>query len=162
MQLINALKLEPGKIAPGKVKVTNVITKLISKSDIARLKPGTTVVLVFDTDVRLTNTLKRNIENLKRFCSNVKVIFLPQVLNIEDELVKATDVKRVQDLTKSTGIENFKNDFCRMKLPECRRMLERHSLDIQKLWISKVPEDFSFLKKNSNQIKLLSREKMIT
>jgi len=60
--LIKALKEEPELIAPGKTKVFNVITNFIPKSFLLAIKPGTTVVFVFDADVELTDKLKKNIE----------------------------------------------------------------------------------------------------
>ena len=55
------------------------------------IQAGTTVVLVFDTDVPQTSNLKKNLELLTRYCGKLKIIFLPQVLNLEDELVRCTD-----------------------------------------------------------------------
>ena len=74
--------------------------------------------------------------------------------DLEDELVRCTDVKSVVELTQSKGIRNFKTDFCKLKTKECRAMLERHGLKMDQLWISKVPEVFSFVESNSDQIKL--------
>ena len=54
--------------------------------------------------------------------------FFPQVLNLEDELVRCTDVRTAMELTKSGRVKNFKTDFCKMKAKDCRSMLERHKL----------------------------------
>ena len=54
--------------------------------------------------------------------------FFPQVLNLEDELVRCTDVRTAMELTKSGSVKNFKTDFCKMKAKDCRSMLERHKL----------------------------------
>ena len=53
-QLISALKEEPARLIPGKVKVYNVVQNLIPKSQMLSIQSGTTVVLVFDTDVMQT------------------------------------------------------------------------------------------------------------
>ncbi len=50
-QLIAALKEAPERLIPGKIKVFNVVQNLIPKSQILSIRSGTTVVLVFDTDV---------------------------------------------------------------------------------------------------------------
>ena len=92
------------------------------------IQAGTTVVLVFDTDVPQTSNLKKNLELLTRYCGKLKIIFLPQVLNLEDELVRCTDVRTAMELTKSGSVKNFKTDFCKMKAKDCRSMLERHKL----------------------------------
>ena len=81
--------------------------------------------------------------------------FFPQVLNLEDELVRCTDVRTAMELTKSGSVKNFKTDFCKMKAKDCRSMLERHKLDYARLWMTKTPEAFSFVENNSFQIKIL-------
>ena len=81
--------------------------------------------------------------------------FFPQVLNLEDELVRCTDVRTAMELTKSGSVKNFKTDFCKMKTKDCRSMLERHKLDYARLWMTKTPEAFSFVENNSSQIKTL-------
>ena len=153
-QLIAALKESPSKLIPGKVKVYNVMQNLIAKSQMLSIQAGTTVVLVFDTDVEQTANLKKNLELLNRYCEKLHIVFLPQVLNLEDELARCTDVKSAAELTQSKGIRNFKTDFCKLKTKECRAMLERHGLKTEQLWATKVPEIFSFAESNSAQIKL--------
>lgn len=153
-QLIAALKENPSRLLPGKVKVYNVIQNLIPKSQMLSIQSGTKIVLVFDTDVEQTANLQKNLELLKRYCGKVHIVFLPQVLNLEDELVRCTDVKNVTELTQSNSIRNFKTDFCKLKAKDCRAMLDRHGLKINHLWITKVPEPFLFAESNSNQIKV--------
>lgn len=65
---------------------------------------------MFDTDVEQTAKLKKNLELLTRYCGELLIVFLPQVLNLEDELVRCTDVSSAADLTRSNSIRNFKND----------------------------------------------------
>ena len=87
-QLIAALKESPSKLLPGKVKVYNVIQNLIPKSQLLSIQAGTTVVLAFDTDVEQTVTLRKNLELLDKYCAKLHIVYLPQVLNLEDELVR--------------------------------------------------------------------------
>lgn len=152
-QLISALKEAPERLIPGKIKVFNVIQNLIPKSQMLSIQTGTTVVLVFDTDVPRTEILKKNIELLAKYCKKLKIIFLPQVLNLEEELVRCIDVRNIKELTKSSSIRNFKTDFCKMKTEDCRFMLDRHMLDYVHLWMTKVPEPFNFVENNGVQIK---------
>ena len=154
-QLIAALKETPARLIPGKVKVFNVVQNLIPKSQMLSIQAGTTVVLVFDTDVSQTSNLKKNLELLTRYCGKLKIIFLPQVLNLENELVRCTDVRTVMELTKSGSVKNFKTDFCKIKTKDWRSMLERHKLDYPRLWMTKVPEAFNFVDNNSFQIKIM-------
>ena len=153
-QLIAALKEKPARLIPGKVRVFNVIQNLIPKSQMISIQPGTTIVLVFDTDVPQTANLRKNLELLHRYCGKLRIIYLPQVLNLEDELTRCTDVKSVAELTRSSSVRNFKTDFCKLKVKDCRAMLERHKLNVGKLWMTGVPENFGFIENNGTQIKL--------
>ena len=54
----------------------------------------------------------------------------------------------------SSSIRNFKTDFCRPKPADCRAMLERHGLDVGKLWSAPLPSAFDFLDRNSALVKL--------
>ena len=74
-QLIAALKEAPERLIPGKIKVFNVVQNLIPKSQMLSIQAGTTVVLVFDTDVPQTSNLKKNLELLTRYCGKLKIIF---------------------------------------------------------------------------------------
>lgn len=151
-KLINALKENPNKVIPGKVKTFNIIQNLIPRSQLLALQAGTLVVFVFDTDVQNTAILQKNVERIKRYC-RVKVIYLAQVMNLEDELVRCTDVRSASELTRSNGVRNFKSDFCKLKSKECRSMLERHHIAVDRLWVTNVPSTFSFIEKNSDRIK---------
>lgn len=150
--LLQELKEKPQKIMPGKIREFNLIQKTIPKSILISILPGTKVVFVFDTDVPVTQHLRNNIEQIKRFCQKVEIIFLPQVKNLEDELERCTDVSRVSELTQSPSISDFKRDFCANK--NCRAILDRHNLDVSKLWTKAPPEEFSFVLSNGNEIKI--------
>ena len=69
-QLIAALKENPAKLVPGKVKVFNVVQNLIPKSQMLSIQAGTIVILVFDTDVSVTANLQKNLELLRRYCGS--------------------------------------------------------------------------------------------
>lgn len=151
-KLIGALKESPNKVLPGKVKSFNVVQNLIPRSQLLAFQPGTLVVLVFDTDVANTGILQKNIDLIERYC-RVKIVYLAQVMNLEDELVRCTDVRSVQELTRSNGIHNFKSDFCKLKPKDCRSMLERHHIDVGGLWTANVPGNYSFVEKNGSKVK---------
>ena len=153
-QLIAALKEKPARLIPGKVRVFNVIQNLIPKSQMISIQTGTTVVLVFDTDVSQTATLRKNLELLNRYCGRLQIVYLPQVLKIEDELTRCTNVKSVVELTRSNSVRNFKTDFCRLKVRDCRAMLERHRLDVGRLWMTAPPKSFDFIENNGEQVKI--------
>lgn len=139
---------------PGKSKKLNVVQSLIPKSILLGIKPDTNVVLVFDTDVTTNlDLVKKNIGNIKKYCHGVKIIYLLQVKNLEEELVRCTDVKSVMELTKSKSLSNFKADFRRMKQEQCRHTLERHKIDVGRLWTTATSDEFDFAERNSAMIK---------
>ena len=116
LKLIDALKVLPYKILPGKSKKLNVVQTLIPKSVLVSIRPGTTVVFVFDTDVIVNlDIVKKNITNIRKYCQGVTVVSLLQVKNLEDELVRCTTVKDVKELTKSKSLSNFKAEFKKMR-----------------------------------------------
>lgn len=110
------------------------------------------MVFVFDTDVGITEKLKKNIEYIERFCERSKLVFLPQVKNLEDELVRCTDVMRVTEITQSKSLSNFKSDFCRVT--SVRHALTEHQINVARLWTTKPPEIFAFVPANSSLVKL--------
>lgn len=150
--LLNALKERPPKIVPGRVKVFNVIKNELTRSQLLMIQPGTTVVLVFDTDVAITDKLRKNIRLIDQYCSRTKIVFLPQVLNLEDELVRCTDIRSPAELTRSKSVKDFKRDFCALTNP--RDVLNRHQLDVLRLWTTNPPEVFSFIDRNAYSIKV--------
>ena len=93
-QLINALKAEPARLIPGSIIVHNVVQKTIHKAYVASFGRNSFVTMDFDTDIPQTDILKENISLLKKHCAGVRLIYLAQVLNFEDEITRATDVNR--------------------------------------------------------------------
>lgn len=81
---------------------------------------------------------------------------LEQILRSGDReyYYRAPDVKKAQDLINSRSVSEFKSDFCRLKVAECRNILERHEVDVEMLWNTKVPETFDFVTQNSEWVKM--------
>jgi len=150
--LIKALQKEPALVAQGRPRPFNVIQNSIPNSILLAIKPGTDIVFVFDTDKEITDKLQTSIAQVKKHCPKSKLVFLIQVKNLEDELVRCTDVKKVTDLTQSQSVSNFKTAFCKAK--DLRAILERHKIDVGKLWTTEPPEVFAFVPQNSELIKL--------
>lgn len=154
-QFIEALnKIQPYRLQPGRVDPYNIIHDLIPRNVINLIVPGTTVVFVFDTDVKKTDALKKNIEHVRQHGSVVKTLTIAQVLNFEDELARSTDVKKAQDFTRSATVSDFKTAFCQMKRESCRYALERHKLDLSKLWVTNPPQAFSFVSQDGGKVKV--------
>lgn len=151
-RLLSALKEYLQRIQPGRIKIFNVIQRIIPKSQLIMIQPGTTIVLVFDTDVPVTKYLRENIRQLDRFCTKVRLVYLPQVLNLEDELVRCSKIKSVVELTHSRSNKGFKHDFCSMS--NIRRALDQVDLDVDRLWTEKIPSPFNFIQSNSQAVKM--------
>ena len=139
------------KLPPGRISVFNVLTKRISKSRIMDINKRSVVVMVFDTDACQDITmLNKNISLLETQVDEVKVIHLIQVENLEDELIKSTDIKRIEELTNSRSEKDFKSDFLRQK--NCLSLLKKHNFDLNKIWITEPPRNFSCFKQGINEL----------
>ena len=68
-----------------------------------KLKPGTIVILVFDTDKDETDILDYNLHFLKKQSNVKKVIIIPEVKNLEDELVRSCNIANVKELMNDSG-----------------------------------------------------------
>lgn len=82
-------------LIPGKLEVFNVIQDRLKTSYLAAHSKYTHFVLVFDTDTNNSTILQENLRFLQNHFSQDKIIVVPQVRNIEDELVYCCDVKHV-------------------------------------------------------------------
>ena len=72
------------------------------------MKTGTNVVLIYDTDIDKTDILDKNINQLKSSKHIKRIICIPQVLNLEDELVSATSVRQVIEILGSRTLTDYK------------------------------------------------------
>lgn len=137
--LLEALKRDLGCIETGKVDKMNVVQTRFTVARIRPLKPGTVVVLLYDTDVETNiEILRENVDFLKGQKGIKEVICIPQVRNLEDELRNACDIKAIGEVTKSKTKADFKRDIIR-----CSNLGERLKVcgfDISKLW-SRLPEN---------------------
>ena len=93
-KMIDTLKTQMGLIKPGKVQVLNVVTEEITDLRLRALSPGTTVVLVFDVDAGNVDILGRNIKKLMKCSSISDVITIPQVPNLEGELLRTVTSRK--------------------------------------------------------------------
>lgn len=150
-KFLDTLKLQLGCIKSGKVDVFNVIQNNITSARIRTLKPNTTVVLVYDTDVNNTTILQNNINFLKRQQNIKKVLCIPQVDNLEDELVRACNIRNIMVLISSSGKSNFKRDF--QNCTNLDSKLQQNNFDIRRLWNQTPSNDFEMFGNNSNVVK---------
>lgn len=151
-KLINVLKSEMSMICSGKVEKFNVTQKELTLLRLMQLKKDTNVVLVFDTDVGNVEILRKNIQILKQ-CSQVKnIICIPQVENLEDELIRSCNIKQIKELTGSRSNKDFKHALIIEK--NLASKLKSRNFDIKKFWISTPANQYKEIANNALKIKL--------
>ena len=135
----------------GKIKIINTIQNKVPNSILRILERETVVVLVFDTDVEKIDILDENIK-LIMSSNNVKdVICIPQIKNLEDELIYSTNINKIVDLLESKSKTNFKNDFNNCK--NLMKKLEDKEFKISKLWSRNAVDIYKKYKNDSEVIK---------
>ncbi len=150
-KLIETLKKDMNSIVSGKVEVLNVIQKEIKTPRIRSLKTGTKVVLIYDTDIAKTDILDKNIKLLKSSKHIKRIICIPQVLNLEDELVRATNIRQVMEFLGSRTLTDYKRDL--IKCSNLDKKLQEKDFDIAKLWSMVPPASFTKYGNDSDLIK---------
>lgn len=131
-KLIDTYKTKPEFVfCPGKVEVFNVVNEKLSKARLLALDRGTTIVLVYDTDVKETGTLE---ENLRLFnLAGLKQIYHVQSLkNFEEELLFSTDCNKINDFFHTEGREEFKKQF--IKHSDIRTKLASVGFKPENMW----------------------------
>ena len=135
----------------GKVKKINTIQNKVPNSILRTLERETVVVLVFDTDVEKIDILDENIK-LIMSSNNVKdVICIPQIKNLEDELIYSTNINKIVDLLESKSKKDFKNDFNNCK--NLIKKLEDKEFKISKIWSREAVDIFKKYKNEAIKIK---------
>lgn len=150
-KIVNTLKTDFQIIHPGKVDTFNMVQNLFNKNRIQVLKKDTTVVLVFDTDTNSADILKQNIEFLKKQKTIKAVICIPQVRNLEDELIRSCSIKHIKELTGSKSDSEFKTDI--LHVSNLKQKLEQKEFNFDKFWCSLPTGIFTQISNNSIEIK---------
>ena len=128
-KLVNTLKNDLKVIIPGRVQIKNVVQDIVSDMILRTFKQGTIVVLIFDTDTNNTDTLNKNISNLKKHRNVANIITIPQVKNLEDELIYSCNIRRITELLNSRSVSNFKSDL--IHITNLDSKLIQHQFDIK-------------------------------
>ncbi len=152
-KLINTLKSELMVVKTGKVQKLNVIENEISKARLIALRPGTMVVLIFDTDTGNVEILNKNIKKLSECSSVADVVLVPQVKNLEDELVKSCSIRHIKELLGSRSNTEFKSDF--IKVTNLAKKLKDKSFDINLIWKGNPSAPYQDIINHSEKIKKL-------
>ena len=150
-KFVNTLKNDLKAIIPGKVQILNVIQNIISDMIIRTFKPGTIVVLIFDTDTGNADILKKNIAKLNGYCNVARVITIPQIKNFEDELIYSCNIDKITDLLNSRSVSNFKSDL--IHITNLPKKLNEHKFDFDKFWSRIAESPYQDIKNESTKIK---------
>ena len=128
-KILSVLKTDLQLIIPGKISKFNAVQNKVTKARLMNLRPDTTVVLVFDTDTDNADILSENIKTLKAASMVRSIICVTQVRNLEDELVRSTDIRYIRELTGSKSDSDYKRDLIRMS--DLAAVLVRHGFEIK-------------------------------
>ena len=151
-KLVDVLKNDLRVIKPGKVHKLNVVEKEITCMHLRPLNRATMVVLIFDTDTDSSSILKKNIKTLQDCSSVSEVVLIPQVRNLEDELVHSCSIKKAEDLLNSKSRTKFKSDF--IHVSNLDKKLQDHGFDIDRLWCRKPSAAFQGIENQASRVKL--------
>ena len=152
-KLLSVLKTDLGLIVSGKIEKLNVVQEKLTPIRLMQLKKDTTVILVFDTDAGNINILNENINILKK-CTFVKqIICVPQVKNLEDELIRSCDINQIKELLGSKSNKDYKHDLVVEK--NLKEKLILHKFDIDKFWNQLPTGMYHSIKNESRKVKIL-------
>ncbi len=151
-RLIDVLKSELRVIRSGKVSTLNPVGQEIRELHLRPLQQGTLVVLVFDTDAGNIDVLKKNIDLLKSCRAVVGIVLIPQVPNLEGELVRSCDINDIKELLNSKSRTDFKRDLIRIS--NLAQKLEQHKFDISLFWARKPDGPYCELENQAQRVKL--------
>lgn len=151
-KLLNTLKNQLGFIQTGKVQVLNVVQNKFPDAILRTLTNGTVIVLVFDTDTGNAEILNKNIKVLNKCPFISKVITVPQVKNLEDELVRSCDIKCITELLNSRSKKDFKSDF--IHITNLDSKLKEKKFDIEQFWNTQPEPPYQHIANEASQIKI--------
>lgn len=150
--IIRMLISEYKCIKPGKIHVINVVQEKINKARAATWGDNVYICCVFDTDVRDPGQLLAN-RNFLLSLSNIRdVILIPQVLNLEDELVRASMVRNAKEITKSSTDAEYKHAL--IKIDNLKRLFDAAEFDFSKFWVTEPRGNFENIDNESSKIRL--------
>lgn len=153
-KLVDVLKTDLRLIKPGKVQKLNVVEQEITDVRLRTLKHGTMVVLVFDTDTGNVEILKKNIRTLEECPSVSEVVLIPQVTNLEAELVRSCNIRRIEELLNSRSRGDFKRDL--ISVTNLGNKLKEHQFDMKIFWSGHPAAPYQDIENQAAKVKLLS------
>jgi len=152
-KLINILRSKLRVIKPGKVQKLNVVEHEITDARLRTLSRGTMVVLIFDTDTGYVDILNRNLKKLKECSSISEIVTIPQVPNLEGELVYSCNIRNIEALLNSKSKGKFKSDL--IHASNLERKLQEQQFDIHLFWSRTPGPPYQDIENQSERVKLL-------
>ena len=150
-KLVDVLKSDMKLIVSGKSQVFNVTQQKLTRLRVMNLKPGTTVVLIFDADAGNLQILKDNINFLHKEKVVSEVICVIQVRNLEDELIRCCNIRQIKELLGSKSEKEYKTDLIKEK--NLAKKLTEKKVDINLLWIMSDTGKYIEIENNAQKIK---------
>ena len=135
----------------GKIKVINTIQNKVPNSILRTLERETVIILVFNTDIEKIDVLDENIKLIKSSNNVRDIIYIPQIKNLEDELIYSTKIKKIKDLLESKSDKDFKRDF--ISCNNLMKKLEEKEFEVSKLWSREAVSTFKKYRNGAIKIK---------
>ncbi len=131
-KLVNTLKIV------GKVQIQNLweidLTKII-----ARIRADI-VYIIFDTDrLENINRFRKNLQILKQ--AKIEFRLIQQTKNMEDEIVKCSDCKKIEEVFQTQSVKDFKREW--LKCQNLEKKLADINFNSSKLWTGKLIAELS-------------------
>ena len=104
-----------------------------------------------DLDLYKADILDENIKIIKNSNNVRDIICIPQIKNLEDELIYSTNITKIIDLLESKSKKDFKNDFNNCK--NLIKKLEDKEFKISKIWSRETVDIFKKYKNEAIKIK---------
>lgn len=104
-----------------------------------------------DLDLYKADILDENIKIIKNSNNVRDIICIPQIKNLEDELIYSTNITKIIDLLESKSKKDFKNDFNNCK--NLIKKLEDKEFKISKIWSREAVDIFKKYKNEAIKIK---------
>ena len=150
-KLISVLKEQKNLIVPGKIDVLDVTKERLTELKLRPLPDGVILILVFDTDTQETAILWENLNMLKNSSRFKEIWCVLQVTNLEDELVRSTEIRNIKELLGSKSVKEFKTDFIKEK--RLYQKLAEKGFELRKIWTSEPGKKYKAIKNDGGKIK---------
>lgn len=150
-KLVDVLKTDLRLIKSGKVQKLNVVEQKVTDVRLRTLKRDTMVILVFDTDTGNVDILKKNIKTFEACLSVSEVVLIPQVANLEDELIRSCNIRRIEELLNSRSKGDFKRDL--ISVTNLGKKLLEHQLDMNLFWNRRPTSPYQDIENQAAKVK---------